>query len=139
MRQGSRGFSGFLATKAPFIVLLGLAIAAAGAWLQAQPVVFYILSVLTLFAAIALWAARGACDMIKSKEQLGFTRNRDWWWYEATGKGMPRGFYPLGGLCLVATLGLRSPYSLLAITCLMLTVSWGMSKRQWPNNSATVE
>jgi hypothetical protein len=116
----------------PALVAIFLGLAVVADWARMIPEIAYFIAGMTVVAAIVLWVRKALPIKFKSKEQLGFKRNRDWAWYEATGHGMPRLFYPLVALCLLGIFGIDRPYGYVAGACLLLTFTWGLSKRQWP-------
>ena len=63
--------------------------------MQAPHWPFYALTFALVLLAAAIWARRGAGLLFKSREQLGFPRNRDWLAFKFVPKGMPKGYYGL--------------------------------------------
>jgi hypothetical protein len=112
--------------------------AVAGARWNAPHWPFYALTIALLLLAAVLWARRGLARQLKSKEQLGFRRNRDWLSFEAFAKGTPRGYYVLAFVSWFAVVltGLRFPYGAVAIAGMMLTVAWGEDRRRYPSEQS---
>ena len=122
--------------RAPIIVGVAIVVAVAGAWSQAPHWPFYALTFALVLLAAAVWARRGAGQLFKSREQLGFRRNRDWLAFEFLAQGMPRGYYGLAFASWFAVVlaGLRFPYAAVAIAGMLLTVAWGADKRRYPSD-----
>jgi len=132
------GFTGFVeaaSVRAPAIIGMAIVAAVAGAWSNAPHWLFYALTIALLLLAAVVWARRGLTRQLKSKEQLGFRRNRDWFRFEFFAKGTPRGYYALAFLSWFAVVltGLRLPYAAVAIAGMMLTVAWGEDRRRYPS------
>ena len=121
--------------RAPVIIGVAIIAAVAGAWSNAPHWPFYALTIALLVLAAVVWARRGLARQLKSKEQLGFQRNRDWFRFEFFAKGTPRGYYALAFVSWFAVLltGLRFPYAAVAIAGMMLTVAWGEDRRRYPS------
>jgi hypothetical protein len=120
--------------RAPVIIGVAIIAAVAGAWSDAPQWPFNPLAIALLVLAAVVWARRGLPRQLKSKEQLGFRRNRDWLGFEFSAKGTPRGYYALAfasWFALVLT-GLRFPYAAVAIAGMALTVAWGVDRRRYP-------
>jgi len=117
-------------------MIVGMAIVAAvaGAWSNAPHWPFYALAIALFLLAAVVWTRRGLARQLKSKEQLGFRRNRDWLGFELFVKGTPRGYYALAFVSWFAVVltGLRFPYAAVAIAGTMLTVAWGEDRRRYP-------
>ena len=121
-----------LQRRAPIIGGMTLLAAVIGEW-SGVPVRILDVSAIAIGSlALALWAVRGLPLQHKSKEELGFTRNRDWFAYELTGKGSPRGFNLLGflGIATVLLTGFQS----LAFAGFALIVAWGIVSMRYPND-----
>ena len=132
------GFTKFMeaaSARAPIIVGVAIVAAVAGAWLNAPQWPFYALTIALLLLAAVVWARRGPSRQFKSKEQLGFRRNRDWFAFEFFAKGRPRGYCALAFASWFAVVltGLRIPYAAVAIAGLMLTVAWGQDTLRYPS------
>ena len=125
-----------LARRAPMIVILTLAISLAGAWTNAPDRLFIALAICVGSLAIVLFATRGLRHQFKSREGLGFTRNRDMFAYVIAGKGVPRGYYLLGilGGLTIFIVGFQSPYGVLAFAGFMLSVAWGITNARYPSD-----
>ena len=97
------------AAKAPVIVCAAVVVAVAGAWSSAPEWPFYALTVALLLLAALVWARRGLARQLKSREQLGFRRNRDLLRFELFAQGIPPGYYALAFVSLFGFLltGLR--------------------------------
>lgn len=120
--------------RAPIIVGVAIIAAVAGAWSNARDWPFYALALALLVLAAVVWARRGLARQLKSKEQLGFSRNRDWLGFEFFAKGTPRGYYALAFISWFAVVltGLRFPYAAVALAGMALTVAWGEDRRRYP-------
>ena len=123
--------------RAPVIIGVAAVAAVAGAWANAPHWPFYAVTIALLLLAAVVWGRRGLARQFKSREQLGFRRNRDWYWFEFFAKGMPRGYYGLALLSWLAVIltGLRIPYATVAIAGLLLTIAWGEDKRRYPSEA----
>lgn len=124
--------------RAPLIVGSALVAAVAGAWSSAPQWPFYALTVALVIFAAVVWARQGLSRQLKSKEALGFSRNRDWLQFELLAKGRPRGYYALAFVswfALVLT-GLRFPYAAVALAGMMLTVAWGEDRARYPSEQS---
>lgn len=124
-----------VSARAPLLIFAALIAAVAGAKLRWPPEPFYVLAIALIPLALALWARRGLARQLKSKEQLGFRRNRDllrWQFFET---GTPRGYWLLSFLAWfgVVLTGLRFPYAGVAIAAMLLTVAWGEDRRRYPS------
>ena len=84
--------------------------------------------------AAVVWARRGLARQLKSKEQLGFRRNRDRLGLEFFAKGTPRGYHVLAFVSWfgVVLTGLRFPYAAVALAGMALTIAWGEDRRRYP-------
>ena len=120
--------------RAPVIVGVAIIAAVAGAWSNAPHWPFYAVTIALLVLAAVVWARRGLARQLKSKEQLGFRRNRDWLGFEFFAKGTPRGYYALAFVTWFAVVltGLRFPYAAVALAGMALTVAWGEDRRRYP-------
>ena len=120
--------------RAPLIIVAAIVAAVAGAWSNAPQWPFYALTLALLMLALIVWGLRGPARLLKSKEQLGFRRNRDWLGFELFAKGTPRGYYALAIVSWLAVVltGLRFPYAAVAIAGGLLTVAWGENMRRYP-------
>jgi hypothetical protein len=132
--MGLGGLINFLSKRAPVIVILALLAALLGTWPRVPAMLLDALAIVVGSLAFLLWVARGLPVQFKSREDLGFTRNRDWIAYQIAGKGTPRGYYPLGALGLVTLV--LSGFSWLAFAGLMLGVVWGIVNCRYPADQA---
>lgn len=132
--MGLRGLIGVLSRQAPWIAVLALLAALLGTWTRASDAFLNTLAIIVGSLALLLWATRGLPLQFKSKEEFGFSRNRDWLAYELTGKGTPRGYYPLGFLGLATIL--LSGFNWLAFAGFMLGVVWGIVDCRYPADKA---
>ena len=85
--------------------------------------------------AAAILVRRFSTRVLKTREQLGFTRNHDLLWFQLLGQGTPRGYYALAfasWLSLLLT-GFRFPYAALAIGGMFMTVAWGVDQTRYPS------
>jgi hypothetical protein len=128
--MGLRELIGVVSERAPVIAGLALLGALLGTWTRAPDALLNAFAIVVGSLALLLWAARRLQLQFKSKEGLGFARNRDWIAYELTGKGTPRGYYPLGALGLAAIL--LSGFQWLAFAGFMLVVVWGIVNCRYP-------
>ena len=121
--------------RAPIIVGVAIIVAVAGAWSNVSHWPFYALAIALLVLAAVVWARRGLTRQLKSKEQLGFRRNREWLGFELFAKGTPRGYYALAFASWFAVVltGLRFPYAAVALAGMALTVAWGEDRRRYPD------
>ena len=89
----------------------------------------------------ALAPTKGLSRIFKSKEELGFGRNRDWIAYLVFMKGRPRGFLRLSCFGFVALIvsGLNQPYGNLAFAGWFLLIAWGIANRRYPADLDTVD
>jgi hypothetical protein len=124
----------FVSARAPLIVGVSLFAAVLGASTSGPPLVFYLLAILLTVMAAVVWARRGASNLFKSEEQLGFKRNRDEISFRLMAQGTPRGYHALATLCFVALVmtGFRFPYLATVIAGIMLTLAWGEDRRRYP-------
>jgi hypothetical protein len=121
--------------RAPVIIGVAIVAAVAGAWWNAPHWPFYALTIALLLLAAVLWGRRGLARQLKSKEQLGFRRNRDWLGFELFAKGTPRGYYALAFVSWFAVVltGPRFPSAAVAIGAMVLTAAWGEDRRRYPS------
>ena len=121
--------------RAPVIIGMAIVAAVTGAWWKAPHWPFYPLTIALVLLAAVVWGRRGLARQLKSKEQLGFRRNRDWLAFQLFAKGTPRGYYALAFVSWLAVVltGLRFPYAAVAIAAMMLTVAWGEDRRRYPS------
>ncbi len=128
--MGLRELIPVLSKRAPVIAGLAMLGALLGTWTRAPDALLSAFAIVVGSLALLLWAGRGRPLQLKSKEGLGFARNRDWITYELTGKGTPRGYYPLGAIGLAAIL--LSGFNWLAFAGFMLVVVWGIVNCRYP-------
>ena len=123
-----------LSKRAPVVAVLAFATTLLGRWISAPVLPFYILAVVVGLMAFALAMTKGLSRTFKSKEELGFNRNRDWIAYLGTTKGLPRGFRQLGCFGFVAVIisGLNQPYGNLAFAGYFLVIAWGFANKRYP-------
>jgi Flp pilus assembly protein TadB len=121
--------------RAPLIIGAAVVAAVAGAWWNAPHWPFYALTIALLPLALVIWGRRGLARQLKSKEQLGFRRNRHWLGFELFAKGTPRGYFALAFLSWFAVVltGFRFPYAAVAIVGMLLTIAWGEDRRRYPS------
>ena len=136
--MGLNRFVELVSARAPFVVGVALLAAVAGAWWNAPHWPFYILTVAMVILATVVWARRGLSRQLKSIEELGFARNRDWLRFEMFAKGAPHGYYALAIVSFfgVVLTDLRFPYAAVAIAGMMLTVAWGSDRTRYPSEQA---
>jgi len=130
-----------LSKRAPVIAALAFATSLLGKWTSAPVLPFYILAVVVGLMALALATTKGLSRIFKSKEELGFGRNRDWIAYLGSMKGRPRGFLRLSCFGFVALIisGLNQPYGNLAFAGWFLLIAWGIANRRYPADLDTVD
>lgn len=134
--MGASAVFDVLSKRAPVIVVVTLITSLFGAWSKAPDWLFNALAIVVGSLALLLWAARGLPRQFKSKEDLGFTRNRDFVAHELAGKGTPRGSYLLGffGFATILVSGFQTPYGTLAFAGLALSVVWGIVNTRYPSD-----
>ncbi|GAA3885172.1 hypothetical protein GCM10022276_00100 [Sphingomonas limnosediminicola] len=123
-----------MSSRAPIIIGVAFIAAVAGAWSNASHWPFYALAVVLLVLAAVVWVRRAPARQLKSKEQLGFRRNREWLGFVFFAKGMPRGYYALALVSWLAVVltGFRFPYAAVALSGTALTLAWGEDRRRYP-------
>jgi hypothetical protein len=132
--MGLRDLIDVLSKRAPVIAILALLAALIGTWARAPAELLNALAIAVGSLALLLWATRGLPIQFKSREDLGFSRNRDWIAYALAGKGVPRGYYLLGLLGLATML--LSGFNWLAFAGFMLGVVWGIANCRYPADQA---
>ena len=117
------------------IVIASLVVAVVGAKLDAPHWPFHIIAAALFLAAVLVWLRRGPARQLKSMEELGFKRHRDWLWFVAMSRGTPRGYYPLGFVAVAAFVltEVRFPYAAVAIAAAALVVAWGEDWKRYPS------
>ena len=128
-----------LSKRAPIIVVLTLCAALAGSWTSGPVWLANALAIIVASLAVVLLVARGRRSQLKTTEELGFTRLRDWIAYELAGEGSPPGFYLLGffGFITIFLTGLQSTYSRPAWAAFFLGVVWGIANARYPADEAS--
>ena len=130
-----------LSKCAPVIAALAFATSLLGRWASAPVMPFYILAVLVGLMAVTLAMTKGLSRTFKSKEELGFGRNRDWIAYLGSMKGRPRGLLRLScfGFAALIISGLNQPYGNLAFAGWFLLIAWGIVNSRYPADLDTVD
>ena len=128
-----------LSKRAPIIVVLTLCAALVGAWTSGPVWLANGLAIIVASLAAVLLVARGRRSELKTPEEVGFTRLRDWIAYELAGKGSPPEFYLLGffGFITIFVTGSQSTYSRPAWAGLFLGVVWGIANARYPAEDAS--
>ena len=128
-----------LSKRAPIIVVLTLCAALVDAWTSGPVWLANGLAIIVASLAAVLLVARGRRSELKTPEEVGFTRLRDWIAYELAGKGSPPGFYLLGffGFITIFVTGFQSTYSRPAWAGLFLGVVWGIANARYPAEDAS--
>ena len=124
-----------LSRRAPFVVVVTLLVALVGYWTSAPDWLLTALAIAIGSLALMLWATRCLPLQFKSKEELGFTRTRDWLAYELVGKGAPRGYYILGFLGVITIL--FTEFQSLAFAGFALGIVWGIVNARYPADRNT--
>ena len=128
-----------LSKRAPIIVVLTLCAALVSAWTSGPVWLANGLAIIVASLAAVLLVARGRRSELKTPEELGFTRLRDWIAYELAGTGSPPGFYMLGffGFITIFVTGFQSTYSRPAWAGFFLGVVWGIANARYPAEDAS--
>lgn len=128
-----------LSKRAPIIVVLTLCAALVSAWTSGPVWLANGLAIIVASLAAVLLVARGRRSELKTPEELGFTRLRDWIAYELAGTGSPPGFYLLGffGFITIFVTGFQSTYSRPAWAGFFLGVVWGIANARYPAEDAS--
>lgn len=123
-----------LSKRAPIIVVLTSCAALVGVWTSAPVWLANALAIIVASLAAVLLITRGRRSQLKTSEELGFTRLRDWIAYELAGKGSPPGFYLLGFFAFITIFltGFQSTYSKPAWAGFFLGVVWGIANARYP-------
>ena len=123
-----------LSRRAPSIVGFTLCAALVGTWIDAPAWLATALAVVVGSLAVLLLAARGARHGLRSREELGSARNRNWLAWELAGKGTPPGSYLLAffGFLTIMLTGVDTPYAMPAWAAFVLGIVWGIANRQYP-------
>ena len=134
-----RTFIDVLSKWAPAVVVASLIASVLGAWTSAPDRLINSLALVVGSLALVLLIARGMREQFRPKEELGFTRMRDLIAYEFSGKGLPRGSYPLAALGMLTWLmtGVQSAYGWLAFSGFALTIAWIKANVRYPADPAS--
>ncbi|HST37382.1 MAG TPA: hypothetical protein VLK25_12235 [Allosphingosinicella sp.] len=127
---------------APTIVLADLAFAIAAFWSGIVPAfVIYALSGATVFVALPLAGRRLLSIGFKSREELGFPRNRDAVKFWLFGRGRRDETYGLYLACVSGLIlsGWRPPQEYLAFGAAVLAAAWSAATRHWPYEEEKVD
>lgn len=127
-------FFDWLSKRAPIIVIVTLCAALVGGWTSGPVWLANGLAIIVAILAVVLLVARGRRNELKTPEELGFTRLRDWIACELAGKGSPPGFYLLAffGCITIFATGIQSTYSRPAWAGFFLGVVWGIANAHYP-------
>lgn len=120
-------------------MVLTLGAALVGGWTGGPVWLANGLAIIVASLAAVLLLARGRRNELKTPEELGFTRLRDWIAYELAGKGSPPGFYLLGffGFITIFVTGFQSTYSRPAWAGFLLGLVWGIANARYPAEDAS--
>ena len=124
----------FLANKAVALAIAAICAADIGATVGGPHWPFYGLALVVLITAILVGSRRAMPRLMFTKEQLGFSRNRDLLLYQIEMKGRPRGYLLLSGLWFLGFVlaGLRMPYVAVVLASGGLLAAWAGDRRQYP-------
>jgi hypothetical protein len=130
-----------LARTAAMTVIAAVAIADVGAAVGGPHWPFYVLALIVLTVAVIVGSRRALPMMLRSTEQLGFSRNRDWLHYYIELKGTPRGYLPLSFLWFIGAVltGLHFPYLAVVLASGLLLAAWAGDRRQYPVDLPTAD
>ncbi len=134
LMSGFGDLRNFFADKAVALAIAAICAADAGAALRGPHWLFYVLALVVLMLAIVVGSRRAMPRLMLTKEQLGFSRNRDLLLYQIEMKGRPRGYLLLSGLWFlgVALTGLKMPYVAVVVASGGLLAAWAGDRRQYP-------
>ena len=139
--MGMRGSApiDLLSKWAPALIVASLVASLGGSWISAPNRLFSTLALIVGGLALLLLTVRGMQAQFRSKEQLGFTRTRDFIAYELTGKGMPRGscVLAIAGFLTWLTTGVQTAYGWLAFSAFALTIAWIKANVRYPADPAS--
>jgi hypothetical protein len=124
----------FVADKAVAIAPAAICVADIGATFGRPHWPFYGLALVVTVFAILVGSRRAIPRLMFTKEQLGFTRNRDLLLYQIEMKGRPRGYLLLSGAWFIGAVltGLRMPYVMVVLASGGLLAAWAGDRRQYP-------
>jgi hypothetical protein len=128
-------FRNRIAGAAPLIAIAATVVADFAALAGRPHWTLYVLAFIVLALATIVASRRALPRYFCSTERdLGFTRNRDWLFYDFFARGYPLTYWllqPLWWAGLLLT-GLKIPYLLVAIAAALLLLAWASDQRKYP-------
>jgi MFS family permease len=123
-----------VSAMSPGIVIAALIFASLADWLQAPDWALFILCAIILCLAVLVWSRRGLDKQLRSIEQLGFERRRQWLVYELSGRGLPVAYFALAPVFFIAGVVSfdRFPGFLVFVASMLLVAAWGKDRRRYP-------
>lgn len=117
-------------------IIFGNAVLAIGTFWTGivSTILIYMIASATALAALTVLLFRSLPHQWRSKEQLGFSRNRDLIMDRVTRPGLNYVAFGFGILCLVSAFlsGLRFPQLALIFAALLLVGAWSAATYVWP-------
>ena len=134
MSSTFRGFRDFVADKAVVLTVAAIVAADVGASVGGPLWLFYALALLVLVFAALVGSRRALPRLLRTKEQLGFKRNRDWLHYTIELRGTPSGYLLLSIVWFIGCVltGLRLPYFAVVLASGLLLAAWSGDRRLYP-------
>jgi hypothetical protein len=120
---------------APAIILINCGVAILYRWSGRIPdFPIYVMALATLFAAVLVLVFRAFPLEFSTKEELGFRRNRDLFWYDISYSGLDERAYGLAIPVFIAMVasGFLAPNVVMVFATGLLLGAWSAATRKWP-------